>query len=219
MGMLSPVVWCSFSFRGWKNKSCLSAYLCQSKLLSLSMSSNQKTMSPQRPTFLEKEFHVWYKLWKHYVTFQMAAICWSLSGLIKPLLCCLGTIFWQEKIKKSAFKDLRFLRGNQELLKPLPVSASSKGREALRTTCRFAYFDQTDWLLLKPPTLLTNPEPCTWTQQGLVITTANVLPPPKAKDKKSLSFFSCMNYLWGALQLLDTQIRQEHRVFTPGELT
>lgn len=28
-----------------------------------------------------------------------------------------------------------------------------------------------------------------------------------------------MNYSWGALQPLDTQIRQEHRVFTPAELT
>lgn len=28
-----------------------------------------------------------------------------------------------------------------------------------------------------------------------------------------------MNYSWGALQLLDTQIRQEHRVFAPAELT
>lgn len=69
-------------------------------LPSLSRSINQKTMLPRQPTFLEKEFYVWYKLWKHYVTFRMAAICWSLSGLIKPLLCCWGTIFWQEKSKK-----------------------------------------------------------------------------------------------------------------------
>lgn len=38
-------------------------------LPSLSTSINQKTMSPRRPTFLEKEFYAWYKLWKHYVTF------------------------------------------------------------------------------------------------------------------------------------------------------
>lgn len=92
------------------------------------------------------------------------------------------------------------------------VSALSKGSKAPRTTPRFAYLNQIDSLLLKLGTLLINSEPCTWTQQGFVIITANVSLLPKAKGKKCQSFFSCMKYSWGALKLLDTQIRQEHRV-------
>lgn len=147
----------------------------------------------------------------------MAAICRSLSGLIKALL--LGDNFLTRKIQKCALKDSRFLRGNQEFLKPLMGSASSKGRKAPRNNLEVCLFGS-NWLASietgdfthKSRTLHLN-------TTGLVITTANVSPPPKAKDKKSQSFFSRVNYSWGALQLLDTQIRQEHRVFTLAELT
>lgn len=155
----------------------VSLHVCvraSSDLLSLPASVNQIITSSRPQTFLEREFNVLYKLWQHYDTSYMAAFCQSLGGLIKALLSCWRTNFRPKK--RKCFK------GFESFWSPWWFSSSSKGSGAPRPTYMFAYLDQTDWHLFKP-TLHINPEPCTWTQQGPAIITADVLPFPKAKDK------------------------------------